>query len=98
MAKTFYTERDIDELHARGVTTLDVNDDVVLTDLARERCDQHGIRLIRRASPAAQAEDEEAAELAHRVKAAVIARLGDQVDAKVLDAVVARVVKGARNS
>ena len=26
MPKTIYTERDIDELHARGVTSLEVND------------------------------------------------------------------------
>lgn len=37
MAKTFYTERDIEDLHARGVTSIEVHDDVVLTDLARER-------------------------------------------------------------
>ena len=95
MAKTFYTERDIDELHARGVTPLEVHDDIVLTDVARERCDLYGIRLTRRAN-SARAEDGETAELAHRVKAAVIARLGDQVDAKVLDAVVTRVVNGLK--
>ena len=42
------------------------------------------------------AEDPEQAELVHRVKAAVIARLGDQVDAKVLDAVVTKVIKGLK--
>ena len=97
MAKTFYTERDIDDLHARGVTTLDVHDDVVLTDLARERCDTHGIRLVRRkpgnGHPAAAE-----TELIHRVKAAVIARLGDQVDAQLIDTVVTKVVNGMRNS
>jgi len=93
MAKTFYTERDIDELHARGVTRLEMNDDVVLTDLARERCDQHGIRLIR---PSASAAAEAAAEVIHRVKAAVIARLGEGVDAGLLDTVVTRVVSGLK--
>ena len=33
MPKTFYTERDIVDLAARGTTALEVNDDVVLTDL-----------------------------------------------------------------
>lgn len=98
MAKTFYTERDIDDLHARGVTTLEVHDEVVVTDLARERCDRYGIRLIRVKAAGAHPEDAPEAELAHRVKAAVIARLGDQVDAKMLDAVVTRVVSGMRDA
>ena len=94
MAKTFYTERDIDELQARGVTTLEVHDDIVLTDLARERCAKYDIRVIRGADP--HPEDGANAELAHWVKAAVIARLGDQVDAKLLDSVVTRVVNGLK--
>ncbi len=96
MAKTFYTERDIDDLHARGITTLEVHDDIVLTDLARERCDTHGIRLVRRKQAAAHPEDSADAELIHRVKAAVIARLGDQVDAKLLDSIVTQVVNGKK--
>ncbi len=94
MTKTFYTERDIIDMAGRGVTTLEVNDDVVLTDLARDAALKRGLRLVR--SPAGQAEDPAAAELAHRVKAAVIARLGDQVDAKLLDAVVNKVIGGMK--
>ena len=90
MAKTFYTERDIADLAARGVTSIDVNDDVVLTDLAREKALQLGLRLVRAA--AAPAADPQA-ELIHRVKAAVLARLDGQVDAALLDAVVTRVVR-----
>jgi hypothetical protein len=94
MPKTFYTERDIQDLAARGVTSLEVNDDVVLTDLARDEALKRGLRLVR--SNGAHPEDAAGAELAHRVKAAVIARLGDQVDATLLDAVVAKVVKGLK--
>jgi chorismate synthase len=92
MPKTFYTERDILELVKRGVTALDVNDDVVLTDLAVEQALRAGIRLVRTSGDSVGAE----AALAHRVKAAVIARLGDQVDAKLLEAVVTRVVSQAK--
>lgn len=95
MAKTFYTERDIDELQARGVTSLDVHDDVVLTDLARERALKHGLRL-NRVQPGSHPEDQPQAELIHRVKAAVIARLNGQVDAVLLEAVVTRVIAGMR--
>ena len=94
MPKTFFTERDILDLLQRGVTSLDVSDDVVLTDLAREKAMQNGMRLVR-VQPAAAA-DQAQAEVIHRVKAAVIARLGDQVDAKLLDSVVSRVVNSLK--
>jgi hypothetical protein len=94
MPKTFYTERDIEDLLARGVTSLEVSDDVVLTELAREAAMKRGLRLVR--SNGQHPEDGPDAELIHRVKAAVIARLGDQVDARLLDAVVTRVVQGLK--
>ena len=92
MAKTFYTERDIADLADRGVTALEVNDDVVLTELARDMARQRGVKLTRSAPPAPAADDQAA--LIHRVKAAVLARLGEQVDAAVLDAAVNKVIKG----
>jgi hypothetical protein len=92
MAKTFYTERDIQDLVARGVTSLEVNDDVVLTDLARDEALKHGLRL-EKSKPAASAPAlDDTDELIHRVKAAVLARLGEQVDAAMLDSVVKRVM------
>lgn len=94
MPKTFYTERDIIDLAGRGVMSLEVNDDVVLTDLARDEALKRGVRLVRSAS--LQAEEPAQAELVHRVKAAVIARLGDEVDSQLLDAVVRRVVRGLK--
>jgi hypothetical protein len=92
MPKTFYTERDIADLAMRGVTSLEINDDVVLTDLARDEALKRGVKLTR--AKAAQPEDTAEAELIHRVKAAVIARLGSEVDAAVLDATINRVIKG----
>lgn len=47
MPKIFYTERDIDDLKARGVNSIDVTDNVVLTDLAVERALKHGIKINR---------------------------------------------------
>ena len=47
MPKTFITERDIDDMKARGVTSIDVTDNVVLTDLAVERAMRHGIKMVR---------------------------------------------------
>lgn len=53
--KIFYTERDIEDMHARGVTEIEVDDDVVLTDLAREKATDLGIGLVDK-KPGADAE------------------------------------------
>lgn len=47
MPKIFYTERDIEDLYHSGVTTLVVNDDVVVTDLGRESANKLGVELLR---------------------------------------------------
>jgi hypothetical protein len=46
MPKQFYTERDMDDLAQRGVHSLDVTDEVVLTQLAYERAKMLGIQLV----------------------------------------------------
>ena len=92
MAKIFYTERDIEDLHARGVTSIEIHDDVVLTDLARERALKLGMRL-ERVKPNAHPAEAPNEVLIHRVKAAVLAQLGGRwIDPDLLDAVVRRVV------
>lgn len=94
MPKIFYTERDIQDLAERGVTSLEITDDVVVTDLAHEMALARGVRLVRASAtpPADDATDE----LIHRVKAAVLARLDGQVDAQLLEAVVTKVVHGLK--
>jgi hypothetical protein len=47
MPKTFYTERDIEDLVKQGVKSLIVDDDVVLTDLAYEKARRLGLELLR---------------------------------------------------
>ena len=47
MPKIFYTERDIEDLYHSGVGTLVVNDDVVVTDLGREKARKLGVELLR---------------------------------------------------
>jgi hypothetical protein len=46
MAKTFYTERDIEDLARQGVKSLMVTEDVVVTDLAREKARRLGFELL----------------------------------------------------
>jgi hypothetical protein len=124
MPKTFITERDVEDMQARGVTFINVTDNVVLTDLAVERAMKLGVKLKRvetspapRASyspsvnliaaypqepnrpltmtplPAAPASQ---AELFARIRSAVLARLDGQVDAALLDAVIAKVLAGMK--
>ena len=114
MAKIFYTERDIDDLKSRGVDSIDVTDNVVMTDLALERAMKHGIRINRRElsspqatyspsvniyaaypreTPRASASE---AELKQRIKSAVLARLNGQVDERLLDAIITRVLAAMR--
>ncbi|HLB45547.1 MAG TPA: hypothetical protein VJL59_00845 [Anaerolineales bacterium] len=95
MPKTFYTERDIVDMVNRGVMVLDIDDDVVITDLAREKALSLGMRLVRsgkstRATPQPSAPMPQD-EIVAKVKSAVIARLGKDVDAALLEAVIARV-------
>jgi len=47
MPKIFYTRRDIQDLVHSGVTTLVINDDVVVTDLGREAAEKLGVELVR---------------------------------------------------
>jgi hypothetical protein len=47
MAKIFYTERDVDEMRARGLTSIDVTDNVVMTDLAMERALKYEMKINR---------------------------------------------------
>jgi hypothetical protein len=89
--KTFYTERDLEDLLQRGVLSLEVHDDIVLTEAAQDLARKRGLRLVR-ATPHHPA-DGPRADLIHRVKAAVRARLGDQVDDATLEATIHKILR-----
>ncbi len=112
MPKTFYTERDIEDLARQGVTSLVIDDDVVLTDLGRDKARRLNIDLVREQDKPAAAPERPAnakqapsagsapssppassADLHQRVREAVIARLGDSVDQKLLDTIIGRVLQ-----
>jgi hypothetical protein len=46
--KTFYTDHDIEDMAKAGTREIEVDDDVVLTDLAREKALRLGIKLRKR--------------------------------------------------
>ena len=131
MPKKFYTEKDIEDLFNNGTKSLQVTDEVVLTELAYEKAKRLDFKLIydrADASPAASvrpylseknplqakqvavsvspAESQPAltpalslwergndSDIETRIRSAVIAKLGNQVDAKLLDNIIQRVVK-----
>ncbi len=47
MPRTFYTEYEIEDLVKRGVSSLEISDDVVLTDLAFEKANKLGLKLLK---------------------------------------------------
>ena len=47
MPKIFYTERDIDDMKARGITSIELTDNIVMTDLALERAMRHEMKIKR---------------------------------------------------
>lgn len=141
MPKEFYTEWDIEELFQSGIRSLQVTENVVLTELAYEKAKRLDFQLItdradtppaapvrpyiseqprsrpvptigpatsnvepqpnpakssadRSDSYAGTAETQKGSDVEQRIRSAVIARLGNQVDAKLLDNIIHRVVKG----
>ncbi len=128
MSKQFYTEKDIEDLFNSGTRSLQVTDDVVLTELAYEKAKRLGFQLITDradtppaapvrpyiangtsavpakptfapiASTISQPQPAQSQPrilpIEQRIRSAVMAKLGNQVDAKLLDNIIHRVVKG----
>ncbi len=123
MPKKFYTEKDIEDLFNSGNKSLQVTDEVVLTELAYEKAKRLDFKLIydrADAPPAASVRPylseknpvhaklviasvsqapsqpkptQSGGDIETRIRSAVIAKLGNQVDAKLLDNIIHRVVK-----
>ena len=47
MPKEFYTEKDVEDMVRGGIPSLEVNDNVVLTELAYEKARSLGMKLLR---------------------------------------------------
>ncbi len=108
MARTFYTERDIEDLARQGVREIEESDNVYITDVAREQMEALGIKARKSksvsgsgqqpAAPSAPAvvptglSATEKQQVIDKVKAGVIARLGPGVDTAMVDTIVRRVV------
>jgi hypothetical protein len=125
MPKEFYTEKDIEDLFQRGIRSLQVTENVVLTELAYEKAKRLDFQLItdqadsppaapvrpyiseqqtrrpaetmRSVAPVVEAQPKPAqantSDVEARIRSAVLSRLGNQVDAKLLDNIIHRVVK-----
>ncbi|HAF61362.1 MAG TPA: hypothetical protein DCK95_03440 [Anaerolineaceae bacterium] len=46
MAKTFYTERDVEDLHRQGIMTITLTDEIVMTDLAYEKARRLEMKMV----------------------------------------------------
>ena len=102
MPKEFYTEKDIEDLVRRGVLSLNITENVVLTELAYERAKRLGLQLVRSApvrpyvsqpvSPSAPGGGV-GKDLSARIRSAVVTRMGNQIDPALLDVIIQRVLK-----
>jgi hypothetical protein len=86
--KKIYTARDIETLASQGVKELEITNDVIITDVARERAEKLGLRLKRLKGVGGRYAPE--ADLRQEVRKAVIAQLG--LVPENLDAVIDRVL------
>src|SRR5512140_2322395 len=113
MPKEFYTERDIEDMWKRGIMSLKVTDNVVLTELAYEKAQRLGLQLLKekpldppgapvrpylsQAVPSAPVAPAPAAapqtDLQARIRSAVLAKLGTQIDPQLLDVIIQRVIQ-----
>ena len=80
MPKIFYTERDIDDLKARGVTSIDVTDNVVLTELALERALKYEMKINRNELSAPKATYSPSVNLTASTVHTTIARSSDHAE------------------
>ena len=128
MPRQFYTEKDIEDLFHSGQKSLQVTDNVVLTELAYEKARRLGMQLVSdradnppgapvrpylsevpaanrpkpvaapavKSAPKPEAVRTQILPIEQRIRSAVLAKLGDQVDARLLDNIIHRVVKGLR--
>jgi hypothetical protein len=109
MPKEFYTEKDIEDMFKRGMLSLNITENVVLTGLAYEKANRLGMQLMRsqsdtppsapvrpyvsqQASPSTPGSGMEK-DLSARIRSAVAARMGNQVDSALLDVIIERVLK-----
>lgn len=130
--KKIYTDKDIEELARNGIKSLQITDDVVLTDLAYEKARRLGLELVadredappaapvrpylsdmkpqlpkpkvdsvsqatstpqRTLTPNPSPSTERGILLEKRIREKVAARLGNQVDATLLDTIIKRTLK-----
>lgn len=115
MPKEFITERDIEDMVKRGILSLTLNDNIVLTELAYEKANKLGLKLLRdkpenppsapvrpyiiqQAPPRLEVISPPApsaptgSDLEQRIRSAVLARMGTQVDPVLLDTIIKRVL------
>jgi len=116
MPKQFITEKDIEDMARRGEMTLQLSDTVMLTDLAYEKAERLGVKLLQPNSlpPAGPFRPYIAAEktgsmggvkpccqevpassddeLKLRIRDAVKAKLGNQIDPGLLETIITRVL------
>jgi hypothetical protein len=76
--KTFWSAQDIEELAAQGKTELIVDENTVLTDLARHTAQQAGISLVNRSGPASAAPPPSSSQISRPAPPAATRQVGNK--------------------
>lgn len=99
MGKIFLTARKIDEYANCGVFEIQIDNNIVVTDIGQERARDRGVRLVRVQSASMLVDPqpcraEKQDQLKDQVRTAVIARLGGTPEN--LDAIITKVLTGLK--
>lgn len=104
MPKTFYTDTDIQELVVNGVTMLHVDEDIVLTMVAKETAVKLGLQLVydtpdTEAAPyRAPVRIPKEETLEERVRAAVLSHIGPDADARMVNTAISQAMSQLESS
>jgi len=96
LGKTIYTDEDIERMYHSGQKFLVVNDQTILTDLAREKVALFGMQLSAGETVGISINERDPSILFTIIKEKVMAKINSTIDEKVVDAVIQKVISNLR--
>lgn len=92
LGKTIYTDEDIEKMHHDGQNIILVNDQTIMTDLAKEKAVLFGMQISTGENNSPRINDGDEAKLFAIIKQKVMARIGSSMDENTVDAVIHKVI------
>ncbi len=92
LGKTIYTDEDIEKMHHDGQNIILINDQTILTDLAKEKAALFGMQISTGETYSPRMTDDNASKLFAIIKQKVMARIDSSIDENTVDAVIHKVI------